>query len=395
MKIAIVSLDNSEKILSGGKHIHQQLLKIALEKSQHRVTNFFPRRTLIYFLWRILFVFLNKLNIMTKADAFIWTLNYFKNDLMKQMRFKDFDIILSQDPVSALAAKQSNLKTKIVMTLHGYLSLESINYGYFPENEKQQVIDCARKYEIDSLKCADHVITVDAKISNYLRNEFNYQKKIVVLKNAINPDLFNQLSQREKNRLKQQLEISSDQVIVLVPRRLVKKNGVEISIKAIAHLKGQNLVLVVMGEGPEYKNLQTLQKELGLTYRQVKFIGSKDHSEAVKFYDLADIVLVPSVISDGVEEATSLSMLEGMAARKIVIVSAIGGMKDVIVSGYNGYTFEQGNDIQLAKLLTDVLAIPNSERQSIVNRAFSDVCQNHHYLNHAQTYLENTQESNV
>jgi hypothetical protein len=95
MKIAIVSLDNSEKILSGGKHIHQQLLEIGLQKLNHEVEHFFPRRTYWYLFCRVILAIFKKIGLSHKAKAFHWTLKYFEKDLVSQLKGKSFNKIFT------------------------------------------------------------------------------------------------------------------------------------------------------------------------------------------------------------------------------------------------------------------------------------------------------------
>lgn len=391
MKIAIVSLDNSETILTGGKHVHQQLLKNGLEKQGHQVSNFFPSRSVWYLFFRVVLTVLRKLKLSDKAKAYQWTLEHFEISLTSQLHGKNFDVVFTQDPVSAVAARKALPKSSILMTLHGYLSLESINYGYYNEAEKSVVMTAARYYEKESLKAADHVIAVDSKISGYLKSEFGYQKTVTVLKNAVNPDQFNKLSNDDKEILRAEIGAEENQKIILVPRRLVRKNGVQVSIKALAELIKKDfdqVFLLIMGEGPEMNTLLQLKEELCISDNNIKFLGSVNHANAVKYYDLADIVLVPSVISDGVEEATSLSMLEGMAAKKIVIVSAIGGMKEVIVHNQNGFSFQQNDHLELVSLIISVLGYSNDQLHKIIDQGFKDVCDRHHYQKHAESYLD-------
>jgi len=67
--------------------------------------------------------------------------------------------------------------------------------------------------------------------------------------------------------------------------------------------------------------------------------NSKIHS----YYQASDVVLVPSVTSNGVQEATSLNMLEGIACGKVVVYSNIGGMAEVVKDGINGFLVEEGS----------------------------------------------------
>jgi glycosyltransferase involved in cell wall biosynthesis len=49
-------------------------------------------------------------------------------------------------------------------------------------------------------------------------------------------------------------------------------------------------------------------------------------------YEASDIVVVPSFAS----EATSISLLEGMAFNRAVVATNVGGLNDVIDNGVNG-----------------------------------------------------------
>lgn len=395
MKLAIVSLDNSETIQAGGKHIHQQLLTKGLVETGHEVYNFFPERSFAYLVCRILLAVLVKLKITNKGNVFEWTLNRHMMSIVSKMQGSslEFDAVFTQDPVSAIAAYKAleGKRTKIILTLHGYLSLESVNYGNFNEEEKKLVVDYARRFEKDSLEICDSVISVDSRIAEYIKTEFSYNKKLCILKNAINPELFNVLDETEAHSLKLKHEISNEKKIILIPRRLVRKNGVDVALRACKVLKllgNSGYVFLIMGDGPLSKDLHDLRNELEISSKEAIFLGSIEHSKAVQFYDLSDIVLVPSIISDGIEEATSLSMLEGMAAKKIVIVSNIGGMKEVIKNKENGFLFEQNNHKQLAELIIRIEKMNLSEKNSIKEKAFADVCSLHHYKHHSGKYLE-------
>lgn len=393
MKIGIVSLDDSRMINAGGKHIHQQLLEKGLINSNHQVECFFPRKRLKFIIFRVLFAVLNKLGIKKKSSIYAWTLNHHKNDLVSQIKKtgSHFDGFFTQDPVSAVAAFEAvQDSSKIVLTLHGYLSLESVNYGGFEGLEKDRVIESALVYEKKALECAKKIITVDTRISKYLKSELSYSKDCFILKNAINPELFNTTAEEVLNELKKELNLPNDHKVVLVPRRLVKKNGVEIAVRSVTHLISKfegKITFLIMGDGPLFKELTSLKETLKIPDLNIKFLGSVNYSKAPLYYDLCDIVLVPSIISDGVEEATSLSMLEGMAAKKIVIVSNIGGMKEVIVDSENGFLIEQNNVDNLVDQISKAFSLKEDELLRLTEKAYDDVCERHHYLNHTKEYL--------
>ena len=71
-----------------------------------------------------------------------------------------------------------------------------------------------------------------------------------------------------------------------------------------------------------------------------------------------DVGTIPSVPVDGVEEATSVLMLEMMACGKLVVASAIGGLRETIRSGETGLLVEPANPAALADSIITGLSNP-------------------------------------
>jgi glycosyltransferase involved in cell wall biosynthesis len=116
---------------------------------------------------------------------------------------------------------------------------------------------------------------------------------------------------------------------VVVPRRLVPKNGVEFAIRAWSFLDHPRPQLVVAGGGPELEALRRLAFELHLE-RDVTFRGDVPRTELLSLMSLSVAVIVPSVPANGVVEATSLAALEALAAGVPLIASDIGGLSDIL-----------------------------------------------------------------
>ncbi|MEH0860069.1 glycosyltransferase family 4 protein [Halobacteriovorax sp. DPLXC-1] len=388
MNIAIVSLDDSDLISVGGKHIHQQLLKRGLESKGHTIINFFPKKSMYFYFVRIIFYVLNKVG-MSKATAYKWTLDTHCNNLTRLINTStdNIELVYAQDPVAAVAASKSNVECNIVMTLHGYLAQESVNYGNYTLDEASKVLEYGLEYERASIEVVSSIISVDTRIKNYIIKDFDYKGTIRVLKNAIDPEKFNTTSIEKIKKLKSEFSLKTEKII-LIPRRLVRKNGVDIAIDAMKKLgsRVQDFHMIIMGDGPEMNKLKNQVRE-ALLDKFITFLGSVNYSDVAMYYDLSDIVMIPSVIRDGIEEATSLSMLEGLAAKKAVVVSNIGGMKEVIKNRKNGFSFEQGNVEELCSILQDIESMSAIDLENITLKGYKDVCKLHHYIRHTEEYL--------
>jgi len=394
MNICIVSMANAHDKQIGGKHIHQLLLEKAYCEQGHNVITVYPGKKKI--ISRIVLKINRSLSKESNAKKFITHCTEIRKELTNMIikilrRSKDEIVFLSQDTISALAVKDAlslyqydNVHT--ALTLHGYFTREELNYQNF-DKDREHFIMISIGWEREAVMYVDKILTVDTRIRNYVIDELKVDpSKISVIYNSINDSLFRPANKDEVKHLRKKHNLPIDKNIILVARRLVKKNGVHQALYAMEQIdESFNVLMVVIGDGPERDNLLKIISEKKLE-KKVLFLGEIKHSQIVDYYRLADIILLPSTKSDNVEEATSLSMLEGMACGKVVIVSAIGGMKEVIKDNVNGYLFEDKNIPDLVKKIK--LAIINkNESERISNIAREYVVANNGYLEHANRYL--------
>ena len=109
------------------------------------------------------------------------------------------------------------------------------------------------------------------------------------LNNFINTERFkpDSVARREVRR---SLGVA-DEFVALIVAWLIKDKGVDVALKALAGMP-QNLVLWVVGEGPEMENLQGLAEDLDLGTK-VQFLGPRDHVEPLM--QAADCLICPSL----------------------------------------------------------------------------------------------------
>lgn len=133
--------------------------------------------------------------------------------------------------------------------------------------------------------------------------------------------------------------------IIVCPRRLVEKTGVEFLIRAIALVKHEiNLRVYVAGDGPLRANLESLASQLGVSQRVV-FLGSVPNTKMPGIYCSSDLVVIPSLI-----EATSIAALEAMACGIPVAASNVGGLPEIIDQD-SGMLFEPGSPHAIADVI--------------------------------------------
>lgn len=118
----------------------------------------------------------------------------------------------------------------------------------------------------------------------------------------------------------------ADSVHIVLIARAVREKGIHILLEAAARLRRlgeEGFRITYGGDGPEYESLQRLATTLGIADK-VTFVGLVPRTEVL--LREADVVVVPSIWGD----AAPLSVLEGMAAGRALVVTDVGGIPEQI-----------------------------------------------------------------
>ena len=397
MKILLASMDNSNIYRRGGKHIHQILLQKGLEEQGHTVVAIFPpKRPFVTRAFQKSLLVVKMESLFQHFSLFIHhSIHSIESQVLLNTRDEDFDAISAQDPAAALAASNVLRKTgrsiPIFLTLHGYFSRELVNYHHFCPRDRDLAYNFCMNIEREAIRQVKGVIAVDSRIKDYVVQELKFcESRCQVHYNAIDNIRFHPVSTEEARALKRDVfRIGHDQSVVLVARRLVKKNGVIYGTRAMKYLQDKGVCdfsMFVAGSGPEEREIKNECKRLN-TQGKIHFLGEVSHDNIDRFYKAADIILLPSIRSDNIEEASSLSMLEGMVCGKIVIASAIGGMKEIVHDRENGLLVQEKDP----KSISDAIEWTVSNRslsEKIRVRAHEFAMANHGYREHAVRFLD-------
>jgi glycosyltransferase involved in cell wall biosynthesis len=132
--------------------------------------------------------------------------------------------------------------------------------------------------------------------------------------------------------------------------------GLEVLIKAKAEVA--NAKILVVGDGDLRPHYEKMVEELNLK-DQVIFAGSVTGENLSDYYNLADVVALPSLDQS---EAFGIVLIEAAACGKPIIASNLPGVRSVVQYGVNGFTFPPGNAKELATKLNYFLDNPDAAK---------------------------------
>jgi glycosyltransferase involved in cell wall biosynthesis len=176
-------------------------------------------------------------------------------------------------------------------------------------------------------------------------------------------------------------KLNQEAINILFIGRLVKIKGVDVLIKAINNLGtlGQNVNLIIAGDGPLNAQLNDLTRRLGLT-NKVQFTGFVSGATKQELFKNAAIVVIPSIRDErGYEEGLPVAALEAMSYGKVLIATRTGSLPELI-DNKNGMLVEPNDDKALCDTIKFALksqsswpSISHSARLTAGNYSWSKI----------------------
>lgn len=305
------------------------------------------------------------LNRFQPALGHRWIIPSYNQTLEQRLRQllrrrPDIEVLSLHEPYAFQYARRAAPGLPIALTVHGPAHREvASGYGLPIEH---RTIRWLRTFEERAFREADAVISVDRAHADYVRG-FGRADRIWVIPNFVDTRRFHPGLEPEPFDLPTE-EWVAGRPVVLCPRLLVPKNGVAIAIEAAAVLRDRRtpFALVIAGDGPQRPALVTRVRELNLE-SHVEFAGLAPVERMPGWCRRAATVIVPSVSSKGVEEATSITAIEGQACGRPVVASALGGLRELIESERTGLLVPPGDPGALADAIRRVLDDPDLARR--------------------------------
>jgi len=221
---------------------------------------------------------------------------------------------------------------------------------------------------------ADKVISPSPRLSRQFSERFKMPLDTVGY--GINPeDVFygnSNLSAKYKNYH-----------LLLSVSRLISTKGIDLNLHALKKIiaKYDNLLYLIIGDGPARQELECLVNDLGLK-GHVKFIGQQPYNRVMEYMSICEIFTMPSW-----QETFGLVYVEAMAHGKPTIGCKRQGVDGIVTDGKTGLLVKPKNVDSLVETLDFLLSHP-SEAQDIGKRARDLVLKNYTWEKNAEKTIE-------
>lgn len=158
------------------------------------------------------------------------------------------------------------------------------------------------------------------------------ESKIELIYNGTSVERFSTGKQEERH-----CDGSEAPVVLGVVCQLAKTKGLKDYVEIVKRLRdaGLNVTGLIVGDGPLFNELQALVEQQGLK-GHITFAGFQ--SDVAPWFEKMDLLLFPSY-----REGLSVAILEAMASGLPVIATNVGGTREQVVDGVNGFVAEPGD----------------------------------------------------
>lgn len=222
------------------------------------------------------------------------------------------------------------------------------------------------------------VITCSSYMKEEVKEIFQLpEDKICVIPNGINKEVFDIKFDGLEFRRKY---ADDDEKIIFYIGRHVYEKGIQLLIEAAPDVISSfsNAKFVIAGTGVMTEELKEKVKFLGLEGKVI-FTGYMKDMEKIKMYKVSDLAVFPSLY-----EPFGIVALEAMAAGCPVVVSDVGGLKEIVEHKVNGLKAVSSSKDSLKD---NILTLLKDEklRNSIMENGCSFVSNKYNWDNIAQT----------
>lgn len=255
------------------------------------------------------------------------------------------NILHAHSPVlNALACLRAGrrLGLPVIYEVRGFWEDAAVSHGTAIEDGLRYRL--TRSIEGYALKHADAVIAICDGLRRDMVARGIPAERVTVIPNGVDTAEFSFGSEPDRP-LKAQLQLDGCLVLGFMGS-FYAYEGLDLLLDALPLIRreNRNVAVLLVGGGPAEDELKEQARRLGIE-KSVRFVGRVQHDDIQRYYSIVDIFVYPRHAMRLTEKVTPLKPLEAMALGGIVLGSDVGGHRELIRDGENGFLFK-ADDIE-------------------------------------------------
>lgn len=203
--------------------------------------------------------------------------------------------------------------------------------------------------------------TIYKNLEQILTKDELSKLRILIFPMGINSNVLDKIETK-----KTVVKIPESRKNILFIGRLVEKKGLFILIEFFKKfVKSNNTYnLIIAGDGELKKEVELYLNEYDLK-NKIFLTGSIDDEQKKYLFEMSEILIVPSIITDDDIEGMPVVIIEGLYFGKIVIASQFTNSDLVISDNINGFKFNALDSNNLLKVFEKILRLDPLELSNV------------------------------
>jgi glycosyltransferase involved in cell wall biosynthesis len=275
-----------------------------------------------------------------------------------------FDLIHNHDWLTAQAAKTLKLDNRLPMVATVHATERGRGRGSLVGTQANTINEIEWELTFEAWRVIACTEYMRYELGAYFQTPSD---KVDVIPNGVNTLAFDALEGVDLSEFRANWAMPEEKIVFHVGR-IVYEKGIETLIRSVPAVLANvpEARFIIAGRGPELEAMRGLIASMHLEHKMVMpgFVSTEDRN---RLFKVADCAVFPSLY-----EPFGIVALEGMAARVPVVVSEVGGLKEVVTHGETGITVYPGDPSSCAWGITHTLQHPEWAAMRVQN-AFRQV----------------------
>lgn len=200
-----------------------------------------------------------------------------------------------------------------------------------------------RKLILWLLNNSNQVTAQSNNTSQNAKEYYGYNDEIKIIPLGFSIPVFSKMTRDD-------LGLAEDDIVLISIGRLVARKGYYYAIEAISKLNNKKVKYLIIGEGPEEKDLKSLIEKYGLE-DNVILLGYVSEEKKYQYLSNSDIYLLSSL-----HEGFGICLMEAMYCGLPIVSTDHGGQTDFLIDGKNAFLVPIEDSSTLSQKIGQLIA---------------------------------------